>query len=56
MIDKSIDQPGSEKISEGKMQFTVVHRRPPYPEREREAAKAELERQLFAVFSKYTGR
>ncbi len=56
MIDKGSDQPGSAKISEGKMQFTVVHRRPQYSEREKEAAKAEIEKALFAVFSQRSGR
>ena len=42
-----------EKISEQKMQFNVINRRPKYHPKEEEAIKSELEKQLFAVFCKY---
>lgn len=42
------------KISEQKMQFHIIHRRPKYQAEERETVKAEIEQQLFAVFCKYT--
>lgn len=40
-------------ISQQKMQFTVINRRPQYALQERQTVKAEIEKQLFAVFSKY---
>lgn len=41
------------KISKDKMQFNVIHRRPKYASKDKEIVKAEIEKQLFAVFSKY---
>ena len=41
------------KISEEKMQFNIIHHRPKYQTKEKEAVRAEIERQLFAVFYKY---
>lgn len=40
-------------ISEQKMQFNVINRRPNYSSKEKETVKAEIEKQLFAVFCKY---
>ncbi len=41
------------KLSEDKMQFTVIHRRPKFALKDKETAKAEIAKQLFAVFCKY---
>lgn len=41
------------RISKEKMQFKVINRRPKYSPKERQTVKAEIERQLFAVFCKY---
>lgn len=41
------------KISEQNMQFAVISRRPGYQE-EKESVKAEIENQLYAVFSRYS--
>lgn len=40
-------------ISEQKMQFNVINRRPKYSIKERQTVKSEIEKQLFAVFCKY---
>lgn len=40
-------------ISEERMRFTVVSQRPEYSAEEKETVKADIERQLFTVFSKY---
>lgn len=40
-------------ISEQKMQFNVINRRPEYSIKERQTVKSEIEKQLFAVFCKY---
>jgi hypothetical protein len=40
-------------ISEQKMQFNITNHRPTYPAKENETIKAEIEKQLFEVFSKY---
>lgn len=40
-------------ISEQKMYFNIIHRRPRYPAAEQESIKAEIEKQLFAIFCKY---
>lgn len=45
-LDRSI-------ISQQKMQFNVINRRPKYAPKERQTVKAEIEKQLFAVFCKY---
>ena len=42
-----------DKISEQKMQFEIINRRPKYQPQEKETVKAEIEKQLFAVFCKY---
>lgn len=41
------------KISEQNMQFAVISCRPGYQE-EKESVKAEIENQLYAVFSRYS--
>ena len=41
------------KISEQKMQFNIINRRPKYPAGEKETVKADIEKQLFAVFCNY---
>lgn len=41
------------KISIERMQFNILNRQPIYPTAERQAAKTEIEKQLFAVFCKY---
>lgn len=41
------------KISEDKMQFNIIHRRPKFATKDKETVKAEIEKQLYAVFSKY---
>jgi len=46
-------QVNTEKISVGKMQFTVTHRRPKYSENDRERVDKEIESQLFDIFKKY---
>lgn len=53
MIDNVTYQIDRAKISEEKMQFNVINRRPVYSVNERQTVKAEIENQLFAVFLKY---
>ncbi len=53
MTDNVIYQIDRARISEQKMQFNIIHRRPKYSSEERETVRAEIEKQLFAVFSKY---
>ncbi|MCI8584538.1 MAG: hypothetical protein HFI92_01330 [Lachnospiraceae bacterium] len=40
-------------VSEQKMHFHIIHRLPKYPAAEKERRKAEIEKQLFAIFCKY---
>lgn len=40
-------------ISQQKMQFNIINRRPKYPTKTKETVKAEIEKQLFTVFCKY---
>ena len=40
-------------ISEQKMHFNIINRLPQYPAAERESMRAEIEKQLFAIFCKY---
>lgn len=42
-----------DRISEQKMQFEIINHRPKYQPQEKETVKAEIEKQLFAVFCKY---
>lgn len=42
-----------EGISQDNMQCSVVNRRPQYAPAEREAVKARIEKQLFAVFRQH---
>lgn len=42
-----------EFISQEKMQFAILNRRPVYTTEDRKAVKAVIEQQLFAVFCKY---
>ncbi len=53
MTDNISYQIDKTKISEGKMQFNVIHRRPKVESKDKETVRAEIEKQLFAVFSKY---
>ena len=53
MTDNITYQIDNAKISEQKMQFNIVNRRPKYPAKEKEAVKAEIEKKLFVVFNKY---
>lgn len=53
MTDNITYQIDIAKISEQKMQFHIVNRRPKYPAKEKEAVKAEIEKKLFLVFNKY---
>ena len=53
MTDNMTYQIDKDSISEQKMQFCIINRRPKYPKKEKEAVKAEIEKQLFAVFCKY---
>ena len=46
MIDK-------DEINQQKMHLTVTNRRPQYLQKPQEAAKREIERQLFKIFQKY---
>ena len=43
----------SKAISEQKMRFDIVNRLPSYPAAEKESVKADIEKQLFAIFCKY---
>ena len=40
-------------VSEQKMHFNIIHRLPQYPAAEKESIKAQIEKQLFAIFCKY---
>ena len=40
-------------VSEQNMHFNIIHRLPKYPAAEKENMKAEIEKQLFAIFCKY---
>lgn len=53
MTDNITYQINRAKISEQKMQFNIINRRPKYPAGEEKTVKAEIEKQLFAVFCKY---
>ncbi len=53
MTDNITYQIDRARISEQKMQFNVINRRPKYSIKERQTVKAEIEKQLFAVFCKY---
>lgn len=53
MTDNITYQIDRATISEQKMQFNVINRRPKYSSKEKETVKAEIEKQLFAVFYKY---
>ncbi len=53
MNDNITYQIDKAKISQQKMQFNIINRRPKYPGKKRETIKAEIEKQLFAVFCKY---
>ena len=53
MTDNITYQIDKATISEQKMQFHIINRRPKYPAKEKETVKAEIEKQLFAVFCKY---
>lgn len=53
MTDNISYQIDKAKISKDKMQFNVIHRRPKFTSKDKETVKAEIEKQLFAVFSKY---
>lgn len=53
MTDTITYQIDRARISEQKMQFHVINRRPKYSIKEGQTAKAEIEIQLFAVFCKY---
>lgn len=46
MIDK-------DEINQQKMHLTITNRRPQYLQKSQEAAKREIERQLFKIFQKY---
>lgn len=53
MTDNIAYQIDKAKISQQKMQFNIINRRPKYSSKEKETVKAEIEKQLFAVFCKY---
>lgn len=53
MTDNMVYQIEKTQISEQKMQFNIIHRRPQYQTKDKETVKAEIEKQLFAVFCKY---
>lgn len=53
MTDNILYLTDKAKISQQKMQFNVINRRPKYSLQEEETVKAEIEKQLFAVFCKY---
>ncbi|MDD3795528.1 MAG: hypothetical protein PHE06_06100 [Lachnospiraceae bacterium] len=53
MTDNITYQLDRSMISQQKMQFNVINRRPKYVLKERQTVKAEIEKQLFAVFCKY---
>ena len=53
MADNISYQINKAKISKDKMQFNVIHRRPKFASKDMKTVKAEIEKQLFAVFSKY---
>lgn len=53
MTDNITYQMKQDKISEQRMQFVITNRRPDDPIKGKETVKAEIERQLFAVFCKY---
>lgn len=53
MIDNIIYEIYKSRISQEKMQWNVINRRPKYSTRERQTVKAEIEKQLSAVFCKY---
>lgn len=53
MTDTIAYQIDEAQISEQNMQFNIIHRRPKYQTKEKEIVKAEIEKQLFEVFSKY---
>ncbi len=53
MTDNMLYLTDKSKISQQKMQFNVINRRPKYSLQEKETVKAEIEKQLFAVFCKY---
>ena len=43
---------GTDEISVQKMRFAIINRRPQYSAKDRDKIRAEIERQLFAVFQK----
>lgn len=53
MTDNITYQIDRSMISQQKMQFNVINRRPNYALKERQTVKAEIEQQLFAVFCSY---
>jgi len=53
MTDNITYQIDRSMISQQKMQFNVINRRPKYAPKERQTVKSEIEKQLFAVFCKY---
>ncbi len=53
MLDSFNYRTNKEKISQDKMQFNIINRRPKFSPQKKETAKAEIEKQLFAVFCKY---
>ncbi len=53
MNDKIAYQIDKAMISQQKMQFNVINRRPKYSSEKKQAVKTEIEKQLFAVFCKY---
>lgn len=55
MTDNTAYQMDVARISEQKMQFDVVNLCPKYAEKQKQTVKAEIEKQLFAVFCKYAG-
>lgn len=53
MNDYTVYLTDNTKISRQKMKFDVIDRRPGYSSQERKLVRAEIEKQLFAVFCKY---
>lgn len=53
MTDNPSYQADTEIISQGRMQFHVNNRHPAYTTIEKKKVSADIEHQLFKVFSKY---
>ncbi len=53
MNDKVFYRIDKDEINQQKMHLIVINRRPQYLQKSQEAAKREIERQLFKIFRTY---